>query len=139
MHQRPGAPWQNPFVESFHSRLRDECFNREWFNNVTEARVITERHRRSYNTDRPHSSIGDLTPAEMRAVYDRKVDTENPQQKSWSAPRKLVQWGSRFEVGFGLARALGRGQRGWTDEEESLQRGADRDGAQTGGGGYAGG
>lgn len=73
----PGAPWQNGYVESFHSRLRDECLNREWFNNVTEARVIIDGYRRSYNTDRPHSSLGGLTPAEMRADYDTKVDSEN--------------------------------------------------------------
>jgi putative transposase len=78
----PGAPWQNGFVESFHSRFRDECLDREWFNSVTEARVIIEEYRRSYNTDRPHSSLGFLTPAEMRADYDTKVDTENSQMES---------------------------------------------------------
>jgi putative transposase len=78
----PGAPWQNGFVESFHSRFRDECLDREWFNSMAEARVIIEEYRRSYNTDRPHSSIGDLTPAEMRAVYDTKVDTQDSQSES---------------------------------------------------------
>jgi len=78
----PGSPWQNGFVESFHSRLRDECLDREWFHNVTEARVIIEGHRRSYNTDRPHSSLGYRTPAEMRADYDTKVDTEKSQLES---------------------------------------------------------
>ncbi len=75
----PGAPWQNAFVESFHSRFRDECLDREWFNSVAEARVVIERYRREYNTDRPHSSIGDLTPAEKRADHDTKVDTEKSQ------------------------------------------------------------
>ena len=78
----PGAPWQNAFVESFHSRFRDECLDREWFNSVAEARVIIEGYRREYNTDRPHSSIGDLTPAEKRADYDTKVDTEKSQLES---------------------------------------------------------
>ncbi len=26
----PGSPWQNGYIESFHSRFRDECLNREW-------------------------------------------------------------------------------------------------------------
>ena len=25
----PGSPWQNGFIESFYSRFRDECLNRE--------------------------------------------------------------------------------------------------------------
>jgi putative transposase len=25
----PASPWENGFVESFHSRFRDECLNRE--------------------------------------------------------------------------------------------------------------
>ena len=36
----PGSPWENPFVESFNARLRDELFNREIFHTVFEARVL---------------------------------------------------------------------------------------------------
>jgi putative transposase len=75
----PGKPWQNGVVESFHSRLRDECLNCEWFGSVAEARVIIEDYRRTHNADRPHSSLGYLTPEEMRADYDTMVDNENPQ------------------------------------------------------------
>jgi putative transposase len=78
----PGKPWQNAVVESFHSRLRDECLNCEWFGSVAEARVVIEDYRRTYNSDRPHSSLGYLTPAEMRAEYDTNVDTEDPQSGS---------------------------------------------------------
>ena len=35
----PGAPWQNPFVESFHSRVRDELLNLELFSCLAEAQV----------------------------------------------------------------------------------------------------
>ena len=78
----PGKPWQNAVVESFHSRLRDECLNCEWFRSVAEARVIIEDYRRTHNTDRPHSSLGYLTPAEMRADYDTNVDTEDSESRS---------------------------------------------------------
>ncbi len=65
----PGSPWENPFVESFNSRARDEHFNVEEFATLHEAQVLTEAWRTEYNTYRPHSSLGDLTPAEYAATW----------------------------------------------------------------------
>lgn len=59
----PGKPWQNGFLESFHDKLRSECLNREWFLNVREAKIIIERWRQFYNTERPHSALGYKPPA----------------------------------------------------------------------------
>ena len=59
----PGSPWENPFVESFNARVRDELLNTTAFYNVLEARVFTEDWRNEYNQDRPHSSLGMLAPA----------------------------------------------------------------------------
>jgi putative transposase len=61
----PGKPWQNGVGESFHSRFRDECLDREWFHTPQEARVVIEQYRRQYNEARPHSSLGYHTPAEV--------------------------------------------------------------------------
>lgn len=61
----PGSPWENAYVESFHSRFRDEFLNRELFSTLLEAQVLIEEWRREYNEVRPHSSIGYLTPAEF--------------------------------------------------------------------------
>jgi putative transposase len=61
----PGAPWENPFVESFNGRFRDECLNIEEFGDLPEARHIVEDWRIEYNTFRPHSALGGLTPAEF--------------------------------------------------------------------------
>lgn len=61
----PGAPWENPFVESFNGRFRDECLNIEEFGDLPEARLIVEDWRIEYNTYRPHSALGGLTPAEF--------------------------------------------------------------------------
>jgi len=61
----PGAPWENPFVESFNGRFRDECLNIEEFGDLPEARLIVEDWRIEYNTFRPHSALGGLTPAEF--------------------------------------------------------------------------
>lgn len=65
----PGRPWQNGFVESFHGKLRDECLNREWFNDVREARIIIERWRQFYNQERPHSALNYQTPMEARQQW----------------------------------------------------------------------
>lgn len=61
----PGSPWQNGYVESFHSRFRDECLALEEFGTVGEAIEVIGRWRQSYNHRRPHSSLGGLTPAEF--------------------------------------------------------------------------
>ena len=58
----PGSPWQNGYIESFHSRFRDECLNREWLWKLCEARVVIEDWRQQYNTERPHSRLGYLSP-----------------------------------------------------------------------------
>jgi putative transposase len=64
---KPGAPWEQPFIESFHHKLRDECLNREIFGSLLEARIVIEAWRMEYNQRRPHSSLGYLTPAEFAA------------------------------------------------------------------------
>lgn len=61
----PGSPWQNGFIESFHSRLREECLNREVFFSIAETRVVVEDYRRFYNQERPPSSLGYKTPDEF--------------------------------------------------------------------------
>jgi transposase InsO family protein len=59
----PGSPWENGYIESFNGKFRDELLNGEIFDTVIEARVITERWRRYYNTKRPHSSLNYRPPA----------------------------------------------------------------------------
>ncbi len=61
----PGSPWENPFIESFNGKFREECLNRYIFENVQESRQITEAWRIEYNQYRPHSSLGYLTPQEF--------------------------------------------------------------------------
>jgi putative transposase len=60
----PGSPWENPFVESFNGRLRDELLNIEEFGSLTEAKLIIEDWRTEYNTYRPHPALNGLTPTE---------------------------------------------------------------------------
>lgn len=67
-----GSPWQNGFIESFHSRLRDEFLERHEFASVADARAKAEWFRREYNTIRPHSSLDYATPKEFSTACDRK-------------------------------------------------------------------
>ena len=63
----PGKPWQNGTDESFNGKFRNECLSLEWFRNRMEAKIGIERWRRHYNEERPHMSLGGLTPAEFKA------------------------------------------------------------------------
>jgi transposase InsO family protein len=54
---KPGSPWENAYIESFHDKRRDECLNREVFGSLAEARVVIEQWRREYNEYSPHSSL----------------------------------------------------------------------------------
>jgi transposase InsO family protein len=61
----PGSPWENPFVESFNSRFRDELLNIELFTSLVEAKLLAEQHRIEYNVYRPHSALQGRTPLEV--------------------------------------------------------------------------
>ena len=61
----PGSPWENPYIESFNGKMRDECLNMEIFANGQEAKEVVENWRIEYNERRPHSALGWQTPAEF--------------------------------------------------------------------------
>lgn len=63
----PGKPQQNAFVESFNGSFRDECLNETLFSTLDEARSEITKWRNDYNQNRPHSSLGNLTPNEFVA------------------------------------------------------------------------
>jgi putative transposase len=71
-----GSPWENGYIESFHSRLRDEFLERIEFESPADARAKASWYRREYNTIRPHSSLGYMTPKEFSADCDRKGTTQ---------------------------------------------------------------
>ena len=60
---------QNGLCESFNGRLRDELLNETLFRSLAHARMALEGWRRDYNTDRPHSRLGWLTPAAYAATF----------------------------------------------------------------------
>ena len=67
-HIQPGKPTQNGHVESFNGRLREECLNVSWFQNLFDARRKIAAWRKEYNEERPHSSLDYRTPQEFAAL-----------------------------------------------------------------------
>jgi putative transposase len=59
---RPVTPTDNAYIESFSARVRAECLNASWFLSLADARDRIEAWRVDYNTERPHSALGHLTP-----------------------------------------------------------------------------
>ena len=59
----PGKPQQNASIESFNGKFRDECLNEHWFLSMRLARQVIAKWRVEYNQERPHSSLGRLTPS----------------------------------------------------------------------------
>lgn len=71
---KPGSPWENPYIESFNGKLREECLNRYAFANGREAQDIITGWREEYNHHRPHSSLGFQTPAEFTASVAQPLE-----------------------------------------------------------------
>lgn len=71
---QPGKPTQNAFVESFNGRFRDECLNMNWFFDLHEAKRIISDWQDDYNQNRPHSSLGYLSPNEYKRQFFSHID-----------------------------------------------------------------
>jgi putative transposase len=65
---RPGKPTDNAFIEAFNGRFRQECLNENWFLSLEDAREKVDSWRREYNKERPHGSLGNLSPEEFAAL-----------------------------------------------------------------------
>src|SRR5213075_628500 len=87
----PGKPWQNGSSESFNGTFRAECLDREWFANLREAKIVIEQWRWEYNTQRPHSSLGYRSPAEVGVEARAAMSTE-------SRPSAIVDPGASLEA-----------------------------------------
>lgn len=61
----PGKPVQNAFIESFNSKLRDECLNEYVFTSFAKARAIIDSWGHDYNRCSSRSSLGALAPREF--------------------------------------------------------------------------
>lgn len=71
---RLGKPTDNAFIESFNGSFRDECLNAHWFLSLEDAREKIEYWRQEYNSFRPHSSLGGLTPDEVGKGSEKRTN-----------------------------------------------------------------
>ncbi len=79
----PGKPWQNGKEERFNGTVRDECLNMHQFFSVAEACVRVSTFRQHYNTERPHSRLGYLTPLAFKmAWYEAQAKPPDPHIES---------------------------------------------------------
>ena len=73
---RPGKPVENAYIESFNGKVRHECLNQHWFQDLREAKTIIEDWRVDYNRERPHSSLKNLAPEEFKQAWEN--ENNNP-------------------------------------------------------------
>jgi hypothetical protein len=62
---RSHSTTDDSFIEAFNGKVRAECVDQNWFLSLADAQVKCEAFRHEYNTQRPHSSIGNKTPTEF--------------------------------------------------------------------------
>ena len=66
---RPGTPTDNPCIEAFNGRLREECLNLHWFESIDEARTVIEAWQHDCNHHRPHGALDNQTPLAFQAQW----------------------------------------------------------------------
>lgn len=59
---QPGRPMQNGYIERKNGSIRRELLNAYLFDSLNEVRVMCEEWRQDYNHERPHKSLGYLSP-----------------------------------------------------------------------------
>jgi transposase InsO family protein len=67
----PGEPWRNGYVESFNSRVRDECLDINIFWSLVQARVMISDRKEEFNHHRRHSALGYLPPVRCAIACTR--------------------------------------------------------------------
>jgi len=78
----PGKPTENPYIESFNDKYREECLNDHSFFTVPHARILIEEWRVIYNQERTHSSLGRMTPEEFYQQAKEKQLTQTPENSN---------------------------------------------------------
>jgi putative transposase len=77
---QPGKPVQNAYIESFNGKFRNECLNDNVFVSLNSARNIIEDWRLDYNSERPHSSLDNMTPEEFATRFkEQQTEITKPE------------------------------------------------------------
>lgn len=76
---QPGKPTQNSLIERFNRTFRQEVLDCFMFSNMKELRIFAQAWMWIYNNERPHSSLGYLTPHEFLLKYG-KLKQSQPEE-----------------------------------------------------------
>lgn len=66
-----GKPHQNGYIERFNKTFREEVLDSYAFDNLEQARLLTQAWMWVYNNERPHSSLGYQTPTQFLLKYGK--------------------------------------------------------------------
>ncbi len=72
---KPGKPMQNGFIERFNRSYREAVLDMFVFQSLSEVREQTEKWLREFNEERPHESLGNMTPREYLLTQKPEVST----------------------------------------------------------------
>jgi putative transposase len=93
----PGKPQQNAFIESFNGRLRDELLNETLFTSLNHVREALVIWMEDYNTIRPHSSLGNLPPADYAKLSAPEMQRDAPHPPGHPPPPVSLAEPSRLK------------------------------------------
>jgi putative transposase len=75
---QPGRPMQNAYIERKNGSMRRELLNTYLFNSLAEVRILAEEWRKDYNTERPHKSLGYLSPIRYAELKESQTALSTP-------------------------------------------------------------
>ncbi|NQU36962.1 MAG: transposase [Actinobacteria bacterium] len=87
----PGSPWQNGYLESFNSRLRDELLSVEIFDAVLEAPKLIEDWRNDLQLEQAALRSWQPAASEIRG-HPEYSPHQCSRHSSWSALQTITMY-----------------------------------------------
>jgi putative transposase len=68
---QPGKPSQNGYIERFNKTFREDILDAHLFDDAEHVQQMSNDWIWMYNNDRPHESLGNITPAQFLLKYGK--------------------------------------------------------------------